>query len=103
MRILSAFGVPFPDSEYMTVSELGPRTLGLMVLEKNPRNIGFMPFAQWQANRAQGIPQPTAQQEEIHEEEEEEEGSGSEGIQMITPDMSSQNALITLSRNQSKL
>ena len=46
MRILSAFGVPFPDSEYTTISELGPRTLGLMGLEKNPRNIGFMPFAQ---------------------------------------------------------
>ena len=101
MRILSAFGVPMPDSEYTTISELGPRTLGLMGLERNPRNLGFMPFAQWQANRAQQIPQPAAQQEEIQEEEE--EGSGSEGIQVITPDMSNRDAMIALSRNQSRL
>lgn len=103
MRILSAFGVPMPDSEYSTISELGPRTLGLMGLEKNPRNLGFMPFAQWQTHRAQGILQPAAHHEEIHEEEEEEEGSGSEGIQVITPNMSSRDAMVALSQNQSKL
>ena len=101
MRILSAFGVPVPDSEYTTISELGPRTLGLMGLERNPRNLEFMPFAQWQTYRAQQIPQPAAQQEEIQEEEE--EGSGSEGIQVITPDMSNRDAMIALSRNQSRL
>ena len=103
MRILSAFGVPMPDSEYSTISEQGPRTLGLMGLEKNPRNLGFMPFAQWQAYQAQGVPPPAAQHGEIHEVEEEEEGSESEGIQIITPDMSSRDAMVALSRNQSKL
>ena len=103
MRILSAFGVPMPDSEYSTISELGPRTLGLMGLEKNPQNLGFMPFAQWKAYRAQGVPHPAAQHEEIHEVEEEEEGSESEGIQIITPDMSSRDAIVALSCNQSKL
>ena len=103
MRILQAFGVPMPDSEYSTISELGPRTLGLMGLEKNPRNLGHMPFAQWQEFRAQGVPPPAAHRVEIHEVEEEEEGSESEGIQVITPDMSSRDAMVALSRNQSKL
>jgi len=98
MRILSAFSVPIPDSEYTTVSELGPRTLGLMGLERNPWNLWFMPFAQWQANRGQQIPQPAAPQEEIQEEEEE-EGSGSEGIQEITPGLSARDAMIILFRN----
>ena len=105
IRILSAFGgfgVPMPDTEYSSISELEPRTLGLMGLEKNPRNLGFMPFVQWQAYREQGVP-PPAQHEEIQEVEEEEEGSESEGIQIVTPDMSSRDAIAALSRNQSKL
>ena len=101
IRILQAFGVPMPDTEYSSISELGPRTLGLMGLPKNPRNLGFMPLVQWRALREQGVPLP-AQHEEIQEEEGDEE-SGSEGMQIVTPATSSRDAMAALSRNQSKL
>ena len=105
MRILFAFNVPVPDSEFSSISELGPRTLGLMGLPKRPQSLAFISLAQWRTNQAQNLPQPGARQQwEIHEEEgggEESDDSGE--IEVIPPEASSRSALVTLSRNQSRL
>ena len=103
MRILLAFNVPVPNSEFTTISELGPRTLGLMGLAKRPQSLAFISFATWQANQAQSLPQPGARQQREIQEEEGGESDDSGEIEVISPEASSRSALVTLSRNQSKL
>lgn len=97
-RILTAAEIQIPDAiPTKTIKEIGYKTLKLMDIDPNPSTLDHLSFEEWTQHVA------TNPESLISESSHRQQTTNDEGIQIISPEVSSKQALVILSQNQSKL